>query len=287
MQNEHCIHEDTSKRNTAPHGKSLLAFTLVELIVVITILAILGTIGFLSVGGYSSQSRDSARIADLAQIAKSLDLGMVTSGNYPMPDNAFSVTYSGAALWYQGTVGSSVLQQLHTSIAGGGLAKKPVDPLKQKDYAYSVLAYGKGYQLKAEYEGDVPAISFGFPDAWAAPGNPTVAYVRGNFNAIAARTQTGNVNYILAVPSILTGTGSAGQSIEVLPSSLSGTLQFNGKVFFGASAFNPVTVVFSSATLPNTDTQVLFMVSSLKTAYSGSDTVSLPAISGLLGTQAG
>jgi prepilin-type N-terminal cleavage/methylation domain-containing protein len=79
-------------------------FTLVELIVVITILAILGTIGFLSIGGYSSKARDSARIGDLAQVSKSLDLSMVTSGAYPMPDNSFAVTYSGGAVWNQGTV---------------------------------------------------------------------------------------------------------------------------------------------------------------------------------------
>jgi prepilin-type N-terminal cleavage/methylation domain-containing protein len=70
-------------------------FTLIELIVVITILAILGTIGFLSIGGYSSKARDSARIGDLAQASKSLDLSIVTSGSYPMPDGSFAVTYSG------------------------------------------------------------------------------------------------------------------------------------------------------------------------------------------------
>ena len=69
-------------------------FTLVELIVVITILAILGTIGFLSIGGYSSRARDSARVTDIAQIQKSLDLSVVTLGDYPTPDNAFGVTYS-------------------------------------------------------------------------------------------------------------------------------------------------------------------------------------------------
>lgn len=69
-------------------------FTLVELIVVITILAILGTIGFLSIGGYSSKARDSARIGDVANISKSLDVSIITMGNYPVPDNSFAVTYS-------------------------------------------------------------------------------------------------------------------------------------------------------------------------------------------------
>jgi prepilin-type N-terminal cleavage/methylation domain-containing protein len=70
-------------------------FTIVEHVVVITILAILGTIGFISIGGYSSKARDSARLGDTANIAKSLDLGIVTAGSFPVPDNAFAVSYSG------------------------------------------------------------------------------------------------------------------------------------------------------------------------------------------------
>ena len=84
-----------------PSIRKFKGFTLVELIVVIKILAILGTIGFLSIGGYSSKARDSARIGDTAQISKSLDLSMVTSGNYPAPDNSFAVTFSGGTVWNQ------------------------------------------------------------------------------------------------------------------------------------------------------------------------------------------
>jgi prepilin-type N-terminal cleavage/methylation domain-containing protein len=90
-------------KKTSPSRK-FKGFTLVELIVVITILAILGTIGFLAIGGYSSKARDSARIGDLAQVSKSLDLSQVVSGSYPVPDNSFPVTYSGGVIWNQGTV---------------------------------------------------------------------------------------------------------------------------------------------------------------------------------------
>jgi prepilin-type N-terminal cleavage/methylation domain-containing protein len=100
-------------------SRKLKGFTLVELIVVITILAILGTIGFLSIGGYSSKARDSARIGDLAQASKSLDISLVTSGSYPVPDNSFAVTYSGGIIWNQGTIGVNVMQYFKGTIAGG------------------------------------------------------------------------------------------------------------------------------------------------------------------------
>jgi prepilin-type N-terminal cleavage/methylation domain-containing protein len=51
-----------------------LAFTLVELIVVITIIAILLTISFISLQSYSANSRDAVRISDMAKIKVSLEL---------------------------------------------------------------------------------------------------------------------------------------------------------------------------------------------------------------------
>jgi hypothetical protein len=47
------------------------------------------------------------------------------------------------------------MQYFKGTIAGGGINKKPVDPLKNTEYAYSSLAEGKAYQIKAEYEGEL------------------------------------------------------------------------------------------------------------------------------------
>lgn len=75
------------------------------------------------------------------------------NGNYPSPDGARTIAYSGGAVWYQGTVGSSVTNTV--SQAGARISKTPTDPLNPSvAYVYSVLAFGKGYQMKADWEGE-------------------------------------------------------------------------------------------------------------------------------------
>jgi prepilin-type N-terminal cleavage/methylation domain-containing protein len=278
-------------------SRKFKGFTLVELIVVITILAILGTIGFLAIGGYSSRARDSARIGDLAQVSKSLDLSTVISGSYPLPDGSFAVTYSGGAVWNQGTVGALVMQYFKGTIAGGGLNKKPLDPLKNTEYGYSSLAEGKAYQLKAEYEGDLAqnAADAGFlaGTAHAEAGNPSVAYVRGNFGGLTAKVSTGGFVYVLAIPSILTNSGGvAGASAPI--GSLSGSLLFNGKALRGASTFPPGAVVHSGAKtvsnpsgLPASAADLNAMVAALQAAYAGSDIRSNQNIATLMNASSG
>ena len=268
-------------------------FTLIELIVVITILAILGTIGFLSVGGYSSRARDSARIGDIANITKSLDVSIVTAGNYPTPDNAFAVTFSGGTLWNQGVVGNSVLQYFRSSIAGGGINKKPTDPLNNSEYTYSSLAFGKSYQIETDYEGDIDNTTLALPsithEALAAPGLPTISYIKGNYSGLMARTVTGSFTYILAIPSIITNTGSsATPRIELAnATTLSGTLLFHGRSLRNASPFNPngTSLIYTSTGgLPSTNTEITNLMTNLRTAYSGStnDIRSISSIASIL-----
>jgi prepilin-type N-terminal cleavage/methylation domain-containing protein len=69
-------------------------FTLVELIVVITILAILATVGFISLQGYSAQSRDSKRTADL----RSLSTAITTKNTEGQSLTSFVGTGTPAAL---------------------------------------------------------------------------------------------------------------------------------------------------------------------------------------------
>lgn len=273
---------------TKHRNRKFSGFTLVELIVVITILVVLGTIAFISLGWYAGNARDGSRVSDIANISKSLDVVYARTSTYPKPDHSFSVTYSWGALWTQGTIGSSVVNILGS--AGAKISKAPVDPLlTTKEYVYSLVADGKAYQVKSDWEGEnivykTTRNNFWIDQAQAATGNPAITYINGNYGWLAIKTQTGGTTCILAVPSIITSTGSEGQTIEVSTNTLSGKLLFNGKSSTAASLFNPNKPVYCNASLPGDTTAVNTMMGNLKTAYSGSDIAQLPAIQSLLMT---
>lgn len=188
------------------------------------------------------------------------------------------------------------MQYLRGTISGGGLNKKPVDPLKNTEYTYSSLSEGRAYQLKMDYEGDLASVSFEnslLDTAFAAPGDPTIAYIRGNYGGLTAKTTTGSMVYILAVPSIITNSGTTAGGL-LSASSLSGTLMFHGKSLRNASLFNPGTLIFSGAKtttnpsgLPDTSTGVITMMSTLKSIYGVSDIQNLQQVATLINTSTG
>jgi prepilin-type N-terminal cleavage/methylation domain-containing protein len=191
---------DHSKQTTpARKARKYTGFTLVELIVVITILSILGTIGFLSMQGYSSSTRDSNRLADLAGMRKGLELSVVKAGTYPDPSGGVAVTFSGGTVWTQGTVGDSVIQMLS---ADAFKMKKPTDPLyKGTEYAYSVLNTKREYQVATVLENNTVAYVPMVETAYAA--DTAQAYVGGNYNGLVAKAVTGSTTYYLALPGIM------------------------------------------------------------------------------------
>lgn len=105
---------------------------------------------------------------------------------------------------------------------GAKISKKPTDPLNtSKEYSYSKLAYGNAYQLKSDWEGDSVAYAgnhFFFDQAQAASGNPTLTYIKGNYNGVVAKTQTGSTTYILAIPSLFVNTGGGTAVLSVVTS---------------------------------------------------------------------
>jgi len=169
------------------------AFTLVELIVVITILAILWTIAFISLQWYSRDARDATRTADLWNIKTSLELFSLKTWKYPSPDNFSTITYSGWTedVWYQWVVWDIVTTNLKS------LNEKPLDPLTNDPYTYSVTNSYKEYEVLALYEWSVaynPIINQ--TNAATTTLTPKIVW---NYNWVFVRTN----NYIIPTPSIV------------------------------------------------------------------------------------
>lgn len=117
-----------------------LAFTLVELIVVITILAILATVWFISLTGYATESRDAKRISDISTLNKWLQVYQTRNSIVPEPSETKTILSSGSinliTQWY---AGESVLWNIRVSDAK--------DPKDNVFYTYSTNANYTKYQL--------------------------------------------------------------------------------------------------------------------------------------------
>ena len=117
------------------------AFTLVELIVVITILAILWTIAFISLQWYSATSRNSVRVTDMKSMKTWLELYYLQTSKYAIPTWWIPVTYSWWTVWTQWTFWESVMSNVLK------INRKPVDPLTEVEYTYSVTDSKQEFEL--------------------------------------------------------------------------------------------------------------------------------------------
>jgi len=124
----------------AKAGPSKLAFTLVELIVVITILAILWTIAFISLQWYSRSTRNSVRISDLSNINKMIWVKIASTWKVPAPDDYIEITASWTVLNYQWIAWEKVLDVLW-------VYNWWIDPLDETYYIYSTNSNLTKYQL--------------------------------------------------------------------------------------------------------------------------------------------
>ena len=192
------------------------AFTLVELIVVITILAILWTIAFISFWNFSRDARDSARISDLKNISKSLELYALRNWNYPLPQDSTQITYSWWTenVWIQGIFWEETRTTIGQSAA---LSKVPLDPLTQTEYTYSLLNTWLEYELWAITEGELVNNTNTLTNqTYAAWTELAQAYTLWNYNQVAVKT----TNCVLAVPSIITSDTSITDLQTIINNSL-------------------------------------------------------------------
>ena len=173
--------------------KTKLAFTLVELIVVIVILAILGTIAFISLQWYSKDARDSTRVSDISTMKTSLELFHLDTGKYPLTTDGFTVTYSGSDIWNQWNFWEDTFSNVQK------LDDIPIDPLTSKKYTYSVTKTRQEFQIAGIMEGE-----------WIASVNSTYAWdtlatalVSGNYNGKILKNLSGSLCEVLTLPSII------------------------------------------------------------------------------------
>jgi len=176
--------------------KNKKGFTLVELIVVISILAILGTVWFIMLWSYNKDARDAKRLADLNNLEKAMDLYFINNWNYPDPSWYSLVTYSWAEVWKQWTIWDDTISSLWNINA------KPVDPLTQTEYSYSLLNTWDKYELWALLEWNLVYSSI-LPNTYAAVIKNWSALIKWNFNKTIVEVSTWGLTYALAVPTII------------------------------------------------------------------------------------
>jgi len=182
------------------------AFTLVELIVTITILAVLWTIAFMSFQNYTVYARDVVRVSDLNNMKSVLEYSYTETWMYPEPDTWTGMTFSWAVVWTQWTFWKDVRR------ATKRLNEIPTDPLTNNEYTYSVLNTNSEFELWAVFEWDEISVNSESENnqenniLWTeiyAAWESFKAYIIWNYNWQLAKTSTGWVDYILALPSII------------------------------------------------------------------------------------
>jgi len=178
--------------------KRKLAFTLVELIVVITILAILWTISYISLQLYSKDARNSIRTSDIRSMEKVFSLYQLRKLNFPTPTNPEGVTYLWSQVWTQWTF----WEETRSSIWWRNISNVPLDPLTWSEYAYSVLNTWNEYEIATVFEGNL-ANNLNLIDKSYAAWKLWSTYIKWNYNWQIAKVSTWSIEYVLALPSII------------------------------------------------------------------------------------
>lgn len=170
-------------------------FTLVELIVTISILAILWTISYVSLTWYSRDARDAKRVSDIYEIEDALNLYKVLYFDYPKPTYSSDITYSWALLWSQWVFWKTIVDRL------SWVSEIPYDPMTDNAYTYSLSNNKLEFEIATILEWKISK-----KDRFKANSSAwdfAMTFVKWNYNWYAIETQTWWINYVLAVPTII------------------------------------------------------------------------------------
>lgn len=173
-----------------------LAFTFVELMVVVTILSILLIIAFISIQDYSKSSRNSVRVTDIWIIKQSLWIFEVETWKYPISTNPEEITYKWWLIWYQGTFDEKVKMNLDN------LSKVPIDPLFENEYDYSVINNQTKYQLWTIMEWWVFTNNTILSTTYALDYWDINSYVTWNYDLFDIKSQSWSDCYLVSIPSL-------------------------------------------------------------------------------------
>ena len=107
-----------------------IAFTLVELMVVIVIVAILATISIVFFMDYPRDARDSKRESDISNIITSIKNYNIENWEYPIPDESIEIKMNWWVIAYQWVIWENLLSKL-------GISSNSKDPSTEKYYTYT------------------------------------------------------------------------------------------------------------------------------------------------------
>lgn len=266
------------------------AFTLVELLVTITVLSIIITIGTLAVIQNFATSNDAARLSSYDLIVKNMDIYFLDTSEYPEPDDAVDVTFSGTVLWKQWVFGESVGRKIKNF--GSDI---PMDPSYDTYFSYSITQNAQEYELAGILESGEEGEDIGervsiLNQSYAAVPR---AYVIGTYNKLVVRgkSDTGE-NYFIATPSIIASDLSSTGAVDIisgrnlvyhdffnLPATYAGKIDTYGG--FDFNVVNPLVFSGSTEYLMSLDGLHTF-VNNLKYVYATTPTESFNFYAGIL-----
>ncbi|MDA7494794.1 prepilin-type N-terminal cleavage/methylation domain-containing protein [Candidatus Gracilibacteria bacterium] len=250
-------------------------FTLIELVVVMSIVGVLATIGFTSYVSYSETSRDVSRISNLNDLKKSLELTKSSVGDYPTPDEAFSVYFDGKEIWKQGIVGPKTKKHIK-------FQSTQLDPKYEDiDYTYTLSSDGDKFEIGTIIEND-ENLPLGrlFTNTFA--NSSEIAFTHGNYHAKFFSTKENGITTVFSIPSMTMNSDIdvhlnidqstddfVIQGTQTIPASYSGVTETNNQV-----TFTPRLLYVGENCGVETDQEIVNFIANLRDSFNSEDFIS-------------